>query len=255
MFQKTGALLANLGRLPEILACYRETRQWLPVTFSYLGLKELHFPYTLVLRSGEKLTLGEHIDVVIFWMVFVRHHYPVNHSDQLIVDIGANIGLFTLYAARKVPTARIIAVEPFPDTSRRLRRHLEENRFADRVSVINCAVAEESGRGEMDSAEGIPSQYRRIHSEATALLNTKHRGMTAVENLPGIPVDTKTLAQILELGNVLDVDLMKMNIHGSEYAVLMNAPADVLRRFRRIAVQYHEMPAASKLGKTELFTC
>jgi len=254
MFKKVLVLLTNLSRLPEILGCCRETHQWPAVTLAYLGLKELHFPYNLRLRSGEALTLRDRIDIVVFWMVFVRRHYPVNASDRVIIDVGANIGLFTIYAARQVPGVRIIAVEPFPETCRRLRRHVEDNRLAYRVIVLNCAVAEETGWGEMDSAEGIPSQYRRIYCEVTATLNVKHRGIAALDKVPGVPVENRTLADILELANADNVDLMKMNIHGSEYAVLMKTPARVLQRFGRIAVQYHELPAAVKMGKTQLFS-
>jgi len=254
MFKKVLALLTNLSRLPEMLGCYRETHEWLAVTLAYLGLRKLPSPFNLHLRSGETLTLEERIDMVIFWLVFVRRHYPVNASDRVIIDVGANIGLFTIYAARQAPGAKIIAIEPFPETCRRLRRQVEDNHFADRVTVLNCAVAEKTGWGEMDSAEGIPSQYRRIRSEVTATLNAKHRGGAALEELPGVPVENRTLADILELAGADNVDLMKMNIHGSEYAVLMNTPARVLQRFRRIAVQYHELPAAVEMGKTQLFS-
>jgi FkbM family methyltransferase len=253
--KKLLVLLANLSRLPEIVGCYRETDQWLTVALAYLGLRELHFPFNLRLRSGETLTLEERVDLVVFWMVFVRRHYPVQNSDRVIVDVGANIGLFTLYAARQAPRARIVAVEPFPETVRRLQRHLQDNRIADRVTVLNCALAAEAGWGEMDSADGIPSQYRRIHSEATATLNVQHRGVAALDESPGLPVENRTLADILELADADNVDLMKMNIHGSEYAVLMKTSDGVLRRFRRIAVQYHDLPAASNMGKTQLFSC
>jgi hypothetical protein len=106
----------------------------------------------------------------------------------------------------------------------------------------------------MDSAEGIPSVYRRIHSEGTAALNSRHRGVAALDQLAGIPVQKRTLAEIFELIDASYVDLMKMNIHGSEYAVLLNTPTNVLLHFRRIAVQYHELPAAANIGKTQLFS-
>jgi len=254
MFQTPLALLSNISRSTEILRCCRETDNWLTITLAYLRLKKLDFPFQLRLRSGEKLTLAEPIDVVIFWLVFVRRHYPVNVSDRVIVDVGANIGVFTLYAARQAPNARIIAIEPFPQTYDRLRNHVEDNHLADRVTVLNCAIAPDKGWGEMDSAEGIPSVYRRIHSEDTAALNSRHRGVAALDQLAGIPVQKKTLAEIFELIDASYVDLMKMNIHGSEYAVLLNTPANVLLNFRRIAVQYHELPAAANMGKTQLFS-
>src|SRR5580765_7383609 len=121
MFKKAWVLLTSPSRLLEILVCRRETEQWLAVTLAYLRLRELPLPYNLRLRTGQKLTLKERIDIVVFWLVFLRRHYPVAASDRVIVDVGANIGLFTIYAARQLPDARIIAVEPFPETCRRLQ--------------------------------------------------------------------------------------------------------------------------------------
>jgi hypothetical protein len=46
---------------------------------------------------------------------------------------------------------------------------------------------------------------------------------------------------------------MKMNIHGSEYEVLMSGSRTTLQRFRRIAVQYHGLPAEAHVGKKDLF--
>jgi FkbM family methyltransferase len=247
-------LLANLSRVPEILTCYRETCEWMSLTLAYLGLRPLRLPYHLRLRSGETLVLAEPLDLVIFWLVFVRRHYPVNPSDRVIFDVGANIGVFTIYAARQAPHAKIIAIEPFPETCLRLQRQVESNHIADRVVVLNCAVDEKSGRGEMDSAEGIPSQYRRIASDATTTLNVRHRGAAALKKVAGIPVNTKTLADVLEIAHADNVDLMKMNIHGAEYGVLMNAPSSVLQHFTRIAVQHHELPASAQMGKGQLFS-
>jgi len=253
VLKKFWTLLANLSRLPEIVRCYRETTQWLTVTLAYLGLQGLHFPFSLRLRTGETLTLEERIDLVIFWLIFVRRHYPVQATDHVILDVGANIGLFTIYAARQAPDARIIAVEPFPNTRRRLLEHLQDNRLSARVAVLDCALAERTGEAEMDSAEAIPSQYRRIHSEHTAALNPRHRGVTAAVKAPGVTVMNRTLAEILHLAKTDSVDLMKMNIHGHEYAVLMQTPPAVLHHCKRIACQYHELPEAAEVGKTQLF--
>ena len=253
--QRTGfSLLANAQRVPEILACFRETEQWLPLTLAYLGLRPIAYPYELRLRTGQVATLRERTDLVIFWLVFARRHYPVRPSDRVIIDVGANIGLFTLYAARQAPEAAIIAVEPFPDTRLSLLGLVERNGLSDRVTVLDCAVAGSSGTAVMDAAAGIPSQYRRIYSPTATTLNARHRGASATsQNADGVPVHTKTLAEMLDSANVSSADLVKMNIHGSEYEVLMSTPANSLQRCKRIAVQYHELPAHLHLGKEELF--
>lgn len=245
---------SNLGRLPEVASCRRETSQWLALSLAYLRLRRLRYPFEVKLRCGERLVLAEYTDLLIFWLVFVRRHYPVRAADRVIVDVGANIGVFTLYAAREAPAARIIALEPFPDTRARLVELVGINGLAGRVAVLDCALARSSGVGAMDEADGIPSQYRRIYSEATTTLNAEHRGKAGLaESAEGITVRKITVAEMFDEAKVEIVDFMKMNIHGSEYEVLLSTPAEVLRRCARIAVQYHEMPAASGLTKHSIF--
>jgi FkbM family methyltransferase len=243
-----------MRRLSEILACARATGRWIQLLLDYVRLTPLRYPYSFVLRTGEKLTLHEHTDTIVFWLIFARRHYPVDPSCRVILDIGANIGMFTLYAAREARAARIIAVEPFPDTCRRLKDLTAVNRLEDRVTVVNCAVTGKAGNRTMDSADGIPSQYRRIHAPETATLNPTHRGPAAAQpDDNGVPVRSQTLSQVLDQCGVAAADLVKINIHGSEYDVLLSTDPKDLLRCRKIALQYHDMPAAIGLGKQHIF--
>jgi FkbM family methyltransferase len=246
--------LANLNRFREVFVCMLETAQWLPLTLAYVGLLPLRYPFEVRLRSGEVLILREQTDLVIFWMIFVRRYYPVNQSDRVIVDVGANIGLFTLYAARKAPGAQIFSIEPFPETCQFLINLVKANHLTHRVTVLNCAIAGFSGIQAMDAAPGIPSQYRRIYSPATRAVNREHRGQAGLrQTAAGIPVRTETLVHVMDIAQIASADLIKLNIHGSEYEVLMFSPPAALRHFRRIAVQYHELPAEAHVGKKQLF--
>jgi FkbM family methyltransferase len=246
--------ISLFGRLPEVIQCSRETAQWIPVTLDYVGVRSLTYPFHLKLRTGERLTLHEHTDTIIFWLVFVRQHYPVSASHRVIIDIGANIGIFTLYAARQAPQAKIVSVEPFPDTFKRLEELVDTNGLSGRVTTLNCAVSSRTGNETMDSANGIPSQYRRIHSSVTVTLNAEHRGPAgSLPDQNGVRIRTETLGDILETAGVGSADLVKMNIHGSEYEVLLGTDPSVLKRCRQIAIQYHSMPPEMGLGKQTIF--
>lgn len=238
-------------RLPQLTECWKLTRQWFPLGLAYLGLRKLQYPFHLQLRTGEVLVLQEFTDLVIFWLVFVRHHYPVLPSDRTIVDIGANIGVFTLYAARSAPSAAIVAVEPFPDTCERMREMLRVNHLEERVTVVNAAITGAPGVVWMDVSEGIPSQYRSVVSDVPRQLNREHK--LNAEPDGGVPVTTTTLGNLLSMRDLAQVDLIKMNIHGNEYEVLLSSPAKVLRQFGRIALQYHEVPENLRLSKQDLF--
>jgi hypothetical protein len=72
-------------------------------------------------------------------------------------------------------------------------------------------------------------------------------------NCRGVAVKIETLEKLQDYARADSGDLVKMNIHPSEYEVLMSATPVVLRRCKKIAVQYHEMPARLHLGKQDLF--
>ena len=66
-----------------------------------------------------------------------------------VVDIGANIGIFSLNLSRAVGSdGRVIAVEPDPDNLRFLKKNLEVN-GCHNVIVVPCALGKDSGSGEL----------------------------------------------------------------------------------------------------------
>src|SRR5205814_8707332 len=71
---------------------------------------------------------------------------PTSH----FVDVGANLGYFTLLAAKWIgPAGRIDAFEPDPINRQRLEEHLSENNLADRVRVHAIAASSQAGHVEL----------------------------------------------------------------------------------------------------------
>lgn len=62
-----------------------------------------------------------------------------------ILDVGANIGWFSLWFANQAPTAKIHAFEPLPDNFRFLVRNVESNDLASRVSVYPYGLSDRAG--------------------------------------------------------------------------------------------------------------
>jgi len=56
----------------------------------------------------------------------------------------------------------------------------------------------------------------------------------------GARVSAYTLAEILE-GVESEIDFLKMDIEGSEYTTILTAPVETLRRFRRVAMEFHPL--------------
>ncbi|MEI9959690.1 MAG: FkbM family methyltransferase [Limisphaerales bacterium] len=74
-------------------------------------------------------------------MAFVMHFL---RPDEMFVDVGANVGAFTIMAAG-VAGARVVAFEASPDTYEMLRRNIQLNGFQERVKAIHAAAGRSEG--------------------------------------------------------------------------------------------------------------
>ena len=164
--------------------------------------------------------------------IFVEevYRFPFDHQAPSIVDLGANIGLATLWFKRHYPQARIIALEPDPAIFACLTRNVRDNGFSD-VELINKAAwnADTKLRFLPDGADG----------------GYAVGGLEVVENgvARGIEVEALAIDRLLA---DRPIDFLKMDIEGAENVVLA-ACRPLLPRVRCLFVEYHAHKAAPSL--------
>jgi len=146
--------------------------------------------------------------------------------DQLraIVDIGAHVGTFTVWAALRAPHARVLAVEPNPGTFELLQRNIRDNGLQQRVVAVNAAVGAVAGSGMLELVE---------HSLGTRVASAG-RGTVSVE--------VRTVESLLANAGLTDVDLFKIDCEGMEYEVFEAMDSGQLARLKVIACEYHPVP-------------
>lgn len=134
----------------------------------------------------------------------------------VFIDAGANIGVFTVFGARRVgPEGTVIAIEMMPDTADRLRLHLRLNGL-DNVRVVEAALSDGSG-GEVTAS--VPA---RLFGRASIV-----GGADPGEEWSEVKVRTVTLDEIADgLGAI---DVIKMDIEGAEEMALSGARATLDR--------------------------
>lgn len=122
------------------------------------------------------------------------------------VDIGANVGLYSLYLA-SCGDVRMLAVEPQPGILERLRFHLATNPKA-KVDVLPIALSDRAG-------------------EAVLVLNDSDRGGTHIEKRDGsgdtgerVTVPSKPLIDVLREASIEAPDALKIDVEGAEDIVL-----------------------------------
>jgi FkbM family methyltransferase len=159
-------------------------------------------------------TLPNFIDQILIRRL---NDFIPDNDRPLILDCGANIGFSSLSYKRQSPNARIIAFEPDPEFVPLLRRNLERNSAGD-VEVVDAAVWVENGISQW-YCEGIDGSH----------LSTE----------TGETVKTTTVRTV-DLGDYLNepVDLIKMDIEGTEYDVI-NHVGEKLKFVKAMSIECH----------------
>lgn len=163
----------------------------------------------------------------------------------IVVDVGANIGLFAAWAARLMGRGQVIAIEAMPDTYAVLVRNVRTGglcrtrRSAVEIVPVNCAVsrdegalvfeyfAENSGVSRLATAAGVevPADIRPAEHWRPTPISVEARPLDAVlAGAAGLACCT--------------IDLLKIDIEGMELACVEGA-ADTLRRTSRVVFEYH----------------
>lgn len=148
-----------------------------------------------------------------------------------MVDVGANVGVYALQAARAVgPEGRVYAFEPQADTFAMLSRSVRENGFEDRVVLHNLALGDRDGQATV----------WRHHS------NNPGASFITSEPLQGAGNATR-LMRLDSLEFDRPVKLLKMDIEGYE-PLLVAGAADFLRRHRPVIITEWYPRAMSQVG-------
>ncbi len=173
----------------------------------------------------------------VYRQMFVHKEYEwaitgIDTERPRIIDCGAHIGLSILYFKKKLPKAEIIGFEANPRTFCILEKNIEQNKLSE-VSVYNYAVGDVNGE---------------ITFYVSKDENAYSWGDSAVKMSWQTGDSTKKIVvPSVRLSSYLDkpVDLIKMNIEGSEEMVLREIESK-LQLVAQIVVQYHKTDVSER---------
>ncbi|AIA31694.1 FkbM family methyltransferase [Leptospirillum ferriphilum] len=141
----------------------------------------------------------------------IRSHLS---EGSVFIDIGANIGWFTIQAARWVgKTGNVFSFEPRPSTFVHLTKSIEINGLGN-VTAFNMALSDEKGTAKLISPEGHKSP-----------------GSSYLGSGDGIPVSLVKLDDIIP--PLKRLDLIKMDVEGWEPNVIKGA-TQTIRKLKPI---------------------
>ncbi len=166
-------------------------------------------------------------------------------AGEIVLDIGANVGLFSMWVALNVPSARVYAFEAASDNYLALAENVRSNHLTS-VSVHHYAVSDGGSsrvtlyRGYHGGIHSICPEYRNWPASAKRERRTEK-------------VRAITLSQILRRFQIERVDFLKLGCEGAEYEILFSASRATLSRIRRIVGEYHDLDAERHGGVLKAF--
>ena len=195
--------------------------------------------------------LNEHMGNQLYWRgsfswaqlrVLDRHLT----ADMTFVDVGANQGEFTLFAAKRLPHGQVFSFEPMTEMFDRLVRNVEANGFHNVTAVR---------QGLWDRA----TEEMIYASDVAFDDGTRNEGLGtlfphATRTVPVETVHTTTLDDFVETQGIAGVDVVKIDIEGAELRAIRGA-ADTIARFgpTLIVEADHGQAEAAGVGLGELY--
>ena len=140
--------------------------------------------------------------------------------DDVFLDIGANIGIYTIFAARRLGDGgAVAAVEPHLVNATRLLQNVRANELEDRVSVLTCALADASGFTDFNyrdwGAGTSNSQLGRCRDSRGQAYEPAARELKAVT----------TVDALIAAGVIRRPQLIKIDVDGLELPILAGMQA------------------------------
>jgi FkbM family methyltransferase len=155
------------------------------------------------------------------WLVedYEGSEFNINNED-IIIDIGAHIGLFSLFVSQYCKNGKIFSYEPIEKNFNILKENIELNKIKN-IIHFNSAVSNQSNKLKIfidsdDSAHSIFESDRDF-----------------------IEVNSTTIKSIFDENKIKKCNLLKLDCEGAEYQIIESIPKEYFLKIDKMIIEYH----------------
>lgn len=158
----------------------------------------------------------------------IKKHLPAN---SIVLDIGANIGMFPIRLLLEQQDCKFYSYEPFPNNFTILEKNITQNSFTKiRINISNKAVL-----GKMQDNLKIFFNKDSLYTDTSSII----RGFE--NNNDSITVPCTTLEEIYRTEKLPYISLLKLDCEGSEFSILYDSPVELISNIPFIIVETHDL--------------
>jgi FkbM family methyltransferase len=202
---------------------------WVPLLYlKDWGKKYTFYSPSKNVRFKVRVNSSDKIAIREIWKSGVYNQFEIK-PNYVIVDIGAHIGSFAIYAAFKAPKGRVFAYEASKENYDLLVTNKKLN-HCDNLKTYHQAVTGKDGK--------------------ICFTIRKNQALNSVFSFPNdkkkITVSSKSLASILKDNHLPKIDLLKIDVEGSEYDILLSSSQETMAKINALVIEYHELVGSKK---------
>ena len=210
-----------MNRLLILLKSIQIIKNWYILPLVYFKIFRKKY-YVLKLKNGKKIKLRNNsTDIHTFTNIWIIEEYLEieNGKNRTIIDIGAHIGLFSIYALKCNPK-EIIAFEPIKENYDLLKENILLNKIenikcynvaiSDKISDVEIYFNEDFAAHSLIKKEGHPRKVKSI-----------------------------SLKNIFDENKISECGILKLDCEGSEYLIFEALIEKYYNKIKEIIMEYH----------------
>ncbi|MBN2480079.1 MAG: FkbM family methyltransferase [Parachlamydiales bacterium] len=152
---------------------------------------------------------------------------PYLKKEDIVIDLGAHIGLFSLAVAQYVN--KVIAIEPDIENFEILKHNISSNNLLN-ITTINKAVSNKGKKIDFYKSHKTPARhslYKNKFFNNNGLFSQK--------------LEVKAISLPAILSSFEKCKLLKVDIEGAEYDIFFNCSKNVLKKINFFLIEYHNL--------------
>ena len=218
LFSFSNKIIRYLPHIPVVFMIFQN-----PITFlkGYFTDSEL----LLKMRNGIVFKTQNRDDVSSISAIVIKKEYgkffKSDNHEKIIVDIGANKGYFSLFAAMNRRN-KLFAYEPIPATYEQLVANVAKNQI-NTIKTFNFGVA------------GARTNRNFSFTTDTSIISS----MVFTAGGQTVTIQCVTLGDIFTENNLNRIDILKIDCEGAEFEIFYNTPLTTLAKIKNIRMGYH----------------
>ena len=233
--------MSNLiTKITIIFKLKKEIKNWkIPILY-YFGLKNRE--EVIKFKNGLKCIIRNKSDSIAFLEVFFLNtndwmdEFKIKEKD-IVIDIGAHVGYFSMYSSINAKQGKIFAFEPYDKSFELLIKNLDINRIKN-VIPQNLGVTKESGTSTLYLKKDFSignSIYKNLNSDSK------------------IEIKTISVQDIIKNNNLQKINILKLDCEGAEYQILLNLDHETLEKIDKIVSEMHPKIESFKIEEVKKF--